>query len=166
MTLQNSPAGQLEPGLSVGELLVALGVLGVGVFFLFGARAITVLPSYARIGPRFFPYIVGSGLLAAGFLLLWQALRAPKPATGETAEDWASISWITAGLVLNVALVDRAGYIPATMLLFILAARGLGSRRYLASAAAGFILALATYLAFTRLLDLRLPPGWLGIIFS
>ncbi|MGH7830472.1 MAG: tripartite tricarboxylate transporter TctB family protein, partial [Candidatus Binatia bacterium] len=68
--------------------------------------------------------------------------------------------------VLNVALVDRAGYIPATMLLFILAARGLGSRRYLASAAAGFILALATYLAFTRLLDLRLPPGWLGIIFS
>jgi putative tricarboxylic transport membrane protein len=145
---------------------MAVGILGLGLFFLFGAWAITVLPSYARIGPRFFPYIVGSGLVGAGLLLLWQAVRAPKHAVPEVPEDWAAVSWITAGLVLNVALMEWAGYILATTILFILAARGLGSRRYLTGALAGFILALTTHLAFTRLLDLRLPAGFLGIVIS
>jgi putative tricarboxylic transport membrane protein len=145
---------------------MAVGVIGLGLFFLFGAWAIAVLPSYARIGPRFFPYIVGSGLLGAGLLLLWQAVRAPKHAVPEVPEDWAAVSRITTGLVLNVALMEWAGYILVTTLLFILAARGLGSRRYVTSALAGFILALTTHLAFTRLLDLRLPAGLLEIVIS
>jgi hypothetical protein len=48
----------------------------------------------------------------------------------------------------------------------MLAARGLGERRYLKSGLAGLVLALVTYLAFTRLLDLHLPVGLPGIVVS
>lgn len=152
---------------------MAIGVLGLGGFFLFGAGAVDGLSTYARIGPRFFPYIVGWGLAATGLLLVWQEIRPQRAdyhmarqAVVQAPEDWAAVSWITAGLVANVALLPWAGYIPATMFLFILSARGLGSRCYLSLTLIALSLALVTYLAFTRLLDLRLPPGWLAIILS
>jgi putative tricarboxylic transport membrane protein len=143
---------------------MALGVFALGLFFFFGAWAITVLPSYARIGPRFFPYIVGAGLVIAGILLLIDAFLGRGPAIGETAENWAAVGWIVTGLALTVGLMEWAGYIPATTVLFLFAARGLGSRSYLAGAFIGLSLSVATYLAFTRLLDLKLPPGWLEFV--
>lgn len=51
-----------------GEAWVALGVVGLGLFFLVGSLNIRVQPSYATIGPRFFPTTVGLGLIACG---LW-----------------------------------------------------------------------------------------------
>jgi putative tricarboxylic transport membrane protein len=149
-----------------GEILVALGVFALGLFYLFGARSITVLPSYARIGPRFFPYIVGAGLVIAGVLLLIDARRGRSSIIRDVRENWRAAGWIAIGLVLNVGLMEWAGYIPATTLLFFFAARGLGSRNYFAGALIGLTLSVVTYLAFTRLLDLKLPPGWLEFALS
>jgi putative tricarboxylic transport membrane protein len=156
-------------GFSFGEVLVAFGVLGMGLFFLVGALNIPVLAGYARIGPRFFPYIVGAGLLVAGLLLLGQAIGVRAAAAQRTivrsSQNWRAVTWIAGGLILNVALMERAGYIISTACLFFFAAGGLGSRRYLVNALAGLLLALGTFLAFTRLLDLHLPPGLLeGLI--
>jgi putative tricarboxylic transport membrane protein len=150
----------------LGETFMALGVFALGLFFFFGAWAIQVLPSYARIGPRFFPYIVGAGLVIAGVLLLIDALRGRGSVIGAVQENWLAVGWIAIGLAINVALMEWAGYIPATTLLFLFAARGLGSRSYLASALIGLSLSVVTYLAFTRLLDLKLPPGWLEFALS
>jgi putative tricarboxylic transport membrane protein len=157
---------------SVGEVLMALGILSTGLFFLLGAMNITALGTYARIGPRFFPYLVGAGLLLAGFLLLWQSagahkisVRGYRAAIAPAPENWVAVSWIAGGLILNVALMESAGYILSTACLFFFAARGLGSRRYFINVLAGLSLAVVTFLAFTRLLDLHLPLGLLeGLI--
>jgi putative tricarboxylic transport membrane protein len=163
MTIQQ-PRSRLW-GFPFGEALMALGVLGLGLFFLLGAVNISVLASYARIGPRFFPYIVGAGLLVAGLLLLGQAIGVRAAAAPRTiappSQNWPAVTWIAGGLILNVALMESAGYILSTACLFFFAARGLGSRRYLINALAGLLLAIGTFLAFTRLLDLHLPPGLL-----
>jgi putative tricarboxylic transport membrane protein len=159
----DGPADTAKPGGPLGEILVAIGVVALGLFFLIGASSIALLPGYARIGPRFFPYLVGCGLVVAGLLLVREAFRPREQPSGQ-ADDWTAIAWIVAGLIASAALMEAAGYIPATTLLFVLAARGLGERRYARSALAGLILALVTYLTFTRLLDLHLPNGLLASV--
>ncbi|MGH7846110.1 MAG: tripartite tricarboxylate transporter TctB family protein [Candidatus Binatia bacterium] len=152
---------------------MASGVFGLGLFFIFEARAIPVLGTYARIGPRLFPYLVGGGLTGAGILLFWQTIGARKAAdTGQqqslshAPKDWAAVAWITAGLIVNVILMERAGYIVSTTCLFIFAARGLGSRRYFTNVLVGFLLAVVAYLSFTRLLELHLPSGLFELFIS
>ncbi|HWP35832.1 MAG TPA: tripartite tricarboxylate transporter TctB family protein, partial [Thermodesulfobacteriota bacterium] len=62
-------------------------------------------------------------------------------------------------LVLDVLLVERAGFVPASSLLFWLTARGFGSRRPFRDAAVALLLSLAVYLGVTRGLTLPLPAG-------
>jgi len=153
-----------------GDLLVALGVVGLGGFFLHGALTLRVLPSYARIGPRFFPILVGAALLACGVLLLVQALRGVRgvPEEAEDTEagaafDWVPVAVIAVTLALHASLVSRLGFVLSSTLLYVGVAFGFGERRLWRSGAVGVVLALVVYLAFTRLLGLRLPAGVLRL---
>lgn len=155
---------------SAGDLLIALGVLGLGAYFLHGATLIRVLPSYARIGPRFFPFAVGLALLACGAVLAVMALRGHRglpeeseDADAEAATDWKALAIILAALILDLILIRRAGFVLASTVLFWGVALGFGDRRPVRSLVVGFVLALGVYLAFTRLLGLTLPAGLLPI---
>lgn len=148
-----------------GELLLALGVLGLAVFLLVGAFQIRVSPGYAHIGPRFFPFLVSAATGACGMVLLIQALRG-RPAQ-EQAEvqrppiNWGAVLLMGTALLVQQLLIERAGFVVASTLLFWGMAQAFGSRRYLRDVVTGFVLALVAYLAFTYLLDLNLPAGWL-----
>src|SRR5690606_8325037 len=138
--------------------------------FLQGALALRVLPSYARIGPRFFPILVGVALLACGGALVVQALRGVRgvPEEAEDAEsgsrtDWLPVLVIAATLVLNALTVRSLGFVLSSPLLDVGVALGFGERRVWRSGPVGLALALLVYLAFTRLLGLRLPAGVLPL---
>ncbi len=153
-----------------GDLLVALGVLALGGFFLQGALALRVLPSYARIGPRFFPILVGVALLVCGVALVVQALRGVRgvPEDAEDIDagaqaDWVPVAVIGATLALHALLVGRLGFVLSTTLLFMGVALGFDERRVWRTAPVGLALSLAVYLAFTKLLGLRLPAGVLPL---
>ncbi len=159
------PAAEPKP-FPWGDLLVALGVLGLGVYFALGAAAIRVLPSYARIGPRFFPYLVAVGLLVCGTLLLVQALRgqAAQPEEAEDVDaaarsDWRAVGVLGLALLLDLLLIRPLGFVLASTILFWGVAFGFGDRHYFRTPLIGLALSSLVYLAFTRLLDLRLPAG-------
>ncbi|MEW6045209.1 MAG: tripartite tricarboxylate transporter TctB family protein [Bacillota bacterium] len=141
--------------------MVGLAAAGLGLFFIAGAYALRVLPGYARISPRFFPVLVGSGLVVAGVLLVRSALRGEAPG-GDAACDWKATGLVAAGLLLHMALIERAGFILSSTLLFGLSAYALGSRRLAANTLVGLIVSAATYLVFTRGLGLSLPAGVVG----
>ncbi len=156
--------------ISGGDLLVALGVLGLGAFFLHGATLIRVLPSYARVGPRFFPFSVAFALLACGGVLTFMALRGQRglPEDSEDADaeadtDWKVLAIIGAALVLDLFLIRPAGFVLSSTLLFWGVAIGFGDRRPVRTIAIGFALSLVVYLAFTKLLGLTLPAGILPL---
>lgn len=160
-----SPAVRLRR-LPWGDLAFALGVLALGGYFAFGAFEIRVLPSYARIGPRFFPLLVALGLLGCGVLLTALALRgvAGRPEEAEDVDadapsDWRAVAWLGAGLLADVLLMRPLGFVLASTALFWLTAIGFGSRAHARTLGIGFALALLVYLAFTQLLDLTLPQG-------
>lgn len=165
-----------EPGrppersrLPLGDLLVALGVLGLGVYFAYGTFGISVAQTYSRIGPRFFPLLVAAGLLVCGALLLLGALRgrAAPPEAGEDVDtrappDYRAVAVIVGALVLYALLLETAGFVLASAALFWGVALAFGSRAWLRDPLIGLVLAFAVFGAFTRLLGLRLPAGVLA----
>lgn len=159
----------------IAEFALAVGVILLGVIVLWETREIRITPMNARIGPRVIPYIVGSGLVVVG---VWLAIelalgRSAQPGGGEDAEDadptlptdWQTIGFIGAALVVYLVLIERAGFIIASSVLFFGAAFGMGSRRWLRDIGVAVILSVAVYLIFTRGLSLRLPKGLVPLEF-
>jgi putative tricarboxylic transport membrane protein len=157
--------GRVHPG----ELLISLGLLALGIFVVWETQSIAETQGYAQIGPRLFPYIVGGGLAICGAVLGWQAIfggwrNVPLDQPGHDAPDWMAFGIISAGIVLHMIVIGYAGFILAGTLLFVLVARGFGSRRPVRDAIIALILATVVYFIFTRGLGLKLPgvPG-LGV---
>ncbi len=151
----------------LAELALAGAVVILGIIVLWETRGIRVTPAYSRVGPRVIPYLVGAGLVVVGLWLAAEVL-AGQTATGagdaEDADptlptDWRCVAGITAALLIYLILLERAGFVIASALLFFGAAFGMGSRRVVRDAAAGILLAIAIYVIFTRGLGLQLPAG-------
>ena len=148
-----------------GRLALSIGIVGLGIFFLVEAAAIRVLPTYARIGPRFFPYLVAAGLIVLGAILAWRAWRgrdSDADAGGDAPADKLNMALVIGGLVLQSLVIEHIGFVLAATITFVLTTLGFGSRRWLLNVAIGFVLAVISYVGFTRGLGLQLPSGILA----
>jgi len=158
------------------ELAVAVAVIVLGLLVLWQTRDIRISPMNAKIGPRVIPYIVGSGLVVVGSWYAIDLLRGSGPvgSVGEDAEDvdveaatnWATVAWIGVSLVAYLVLLERAGFILASCVLYFGAAFGMGSRSVARDAVVAVVLSVAVYLLFTRGLSLRLPEGIVPLVVS
>ncbi|MGH2532477.1 MAG: tripartite tricarboxylate transporter TctB family protein [Thermomicrobiales bacterium] len=154
---------------AIAELLLAVGVVAFGALVVYQTTQIRVVPLYAKVGPRIIPYVVGAGLVALGLWLIGEALsgRTARPSTeSEDVDptlptDWTTVGILAAALAVYLLLIERAGFIIASALLFFGAAFAMGSRRYPRDAAVAILLAAAIFYGFTEGLNLRLPEGWL-----
>jgi putative tricarboxylic transport membrane protein len=150
-----------------GELLISLGLIALGTFVAYETGSIAETQGYAQIGPRLFPYVIGSGLTLCGAVLAWQALsggwrHVPLDQEGHDAPDWSAFAIISAGVVLHMAIIGWAGFIIASTVLFVLVARGFGSRRIARDAIIAIVLATVVFFIFTLGLGLSLPKGPFG----
>ena len=151
----------------LAELALAGAVVILGIIVVWETRGIRVTPAYSKVGPRVIPYLVGTGLIVVGLWLAVEVL-AGRTATGagdaEDADptlptDWRCVGGLAVALLVYLALIERAGFVIASALLFFGSAFAMGSRRIIRDAAAGILLAIAVYEIFTRGLGLRLPGG-------
>jgi putative tricarboxylic transport membrane protein len=113
--------------------------------------------------------VVGAGLAVCGARLAWRALAGgwramPDDEGVHASPDWPAFLLISAGIVVQMAVIGWAGFILAGVALFALVARGFGSTRTLRDVVIGAVLVTAAYLVFTRLLALSLPAGWLPFL--
>lgn len=170
------PAAPLSPttgrrGVSVPDLLVALGVTGLGAALLIGSLQIP-FGINAVVGPRVFPLIVSVGLSALGVLLTVNALRGGRaePTAEEDTDPGAPVHLEAAGIVLGgfllgTLLLPTLGFVLGTAIMYFSVALAFGERRWLLMLGVSLVVALVTYEVFTRGLGLSLPPGVLkGII--
>ena len=150
-------------GAARAEVALSAGILALGL----GAAGVTAtLPSeggYAGIGPNFMPGLVSAGLVVLGAWLLYEALRGGwrSAAAHEGRFRQSPFLWVSAGLFAHMALIGWAGFVVAGVALFVLVARGFGSRRFLRDLLVGVALAAAVYLFFTQVLNVNLPAGWM-----
>lgn len=158
-------------GVSLPDLLVALGILLLGAGLLYGTSQIP-FGINAVVGPRVFPLIVSIGTLLFGALLLVGALRGDRaePGAEEDTDPDAPVSLanpaiILGGFLLGTLVLQPLGFVLGTAIMYFSVAYAFGERRYGLMAFVALVVALVTYLLFTRGLDLNLPAGILrGIL--
>jgi putative tricarboxylic transport membrane protein len=144
--------------LRVGEAALGGGVLILGIFIAFETTR-GLGPTSAVVGPALFPYLIAAGLVIVGVSLLREAFTGHIAHEGGFELDWIAVALVSAGLLIQIFLLETLGWIPATALLFIAVARALGSRRLLTDAVLGVALTAASFVVFNYGLGLNLPGG-------
>lgn len=160
------------------QMLVGVAALAAAGVLAFGASNIPSEAGYAGVGPNFLPWLVTLALLACGGWLLFEAATGGFRELEEPAADergfWPGFVWVSAGLLLNAALIERLGFILSCALCFMLAVRGFKSaegrrerslRSFVTDLLVGLAIAAPVYWMFTQGLAINLPgltsTGWL-----
>jgi putative tricarboxylic transport membrane protein len=140
---------------------LAASAVIVGLLLLAGVRGIAPGAGYDRIGPRFFPIAIGTGMILLGAVLAIAARprRPPVESREPTSLNWVPFGYFALAFGLFIVLLDRAGFAIAAALQFWLVARAFRSRRPARDFVIAVALSLIVYVAFSRGLGLPLPAG-------
>ncbi|MEK8050608.1 tripartite tricarboxylate transporter TctB family protein [Ideonella sp. DXS22W] len=181
------------------QLAVGAGVLALAGLLAAGASQIGGDAGYGGVGPSFLAWAVSALLGGCGLLLLREALSGgfrgmPVDEDGEAgggadaadatdaadAADavdgayWPGFAWVSAGILLNAALITRLGFILSCALCFAFAVRGFkgsqgrgthGVAAWLRDGLIGMAIAAPVYWMFSKGLAISLPgltsTGWI-----
>ncbi|MGY0197580.1 tripartite tricarboxylate transporter TctB family protein [Leptothrix sp. BB-4] len=162
----------------VAQTGVGAGVVVIALAYGAGALGMPSEAGYGGVGPNFLPLVVSGLLLVCGLLLVVHArvggFREFDGPEGDERGHWIGFAWVSAGILLNAALITRIGFVLACALCFLLAARGFqvargdrldGLRSWLRDGLTGIAIAAPVYWLFGKLLAIQLPGlglgGWL-----
>jgi hypothetical protein len=133
------------------------------LFIVLGGLAVALARDYPfgttmRMGPGYFPTVLGGILLLFGIYVLARGLRSGDKVKGEWG--WKPLALVALSIVLFGLLLDRVGMIPATVVTLIVAAAAGREFRWkevilLAAAMTAFSVAVFSY-------GLKLPYPLLG----
>ena len=183
-TTPDSSSSGTEPGVANNlqatrmQTVVAVGVLLTAAALALGAIDIPSNAGYSGVGPNFLPWLVAGVLALCGGVLLWEArsggFRAMEEPNGAARADKPAFVWVSAGLLLNAALITTVGFILSCTLCYVLAVQGLrraagqdagSSRTWAVDGVTGVMISAPVYWTFTQFLAINLPgltqTGWL-----
>jgi putative tricarboxylic transport membrane protein len=160
------------------QAALAVGVLALAGALAVGAADIPSDAGYAGVGPNFLPWLVSAVLAACGLAMLWEVrsggFRGMLPPESDAPMFVPGFVWLSAGMLLNAALLTTIGFILSCTLCYAFAVRGLRNaeggrdnspRRWLIDAFTGAAIAAPVFWLFTKLLAINLPgltsSGWL-----
>ena len=137
----------------------------IGAYTVYDATTLNV--GFADpVGPRAFPYVVGSVLVGLAVLLAVATARGDKPEAEEGEDvdlthpsDWTTVAKLVATLVLTIATVDTLGWAISGAFLFVGSAWALGSRTLIRDIIVGFVMSVGSWYVFYVGLDIPLTPG-------
>src|SRR5687767_16035077 len=110
------------------QFAVAVGVIAVGGLLLALVPTIEAATGYAGVGARFFPALIGMGLVLLGLGLafgIWRhgLVGIDEREAAATPTDWPAFAWTSAALLAAGLAIEAAGFILACTVLFVCAAR-------------------------------------------
>lgn len=176
MTAQTAESSALPnessaPARDLAQLGLAGALALLGAYTVYDATTLDV--GFADpVGPRVFPYVVGTGMLVVAALLAVLALRGslPEAEGGEDVDltqraDWATVANLVAILLVTIATVNLLGWAISGAILFAGGCWALGSRTLVRDVIVGVVLAVVSWYAFYVGLGIPLTPGLLdGIL--
>jgi len=161
------------------QTLVGAGVLLTGLALAFGAIGISSEAGYGGVGPNFLPWLVSGVLTLCGAWILWEArtggFRELDAPSGAEHAYWPGFVWVSAGLLLNAALITMLGFILSCTLCYVLAVQGLRRasgqpsanqpRTWAIDLLTGALISAPVFWMFTKFLAINLPglttTGWI-----
>lgn len=173
------PEAGAPPAAPWPQTAVGIGVLLTGAALAFGAIGISSEAGYGGVGPNFLPWLVSIVLMVCGAWITWEArsggFRELEAPSGGDRAYWPGFVWVSAGLLLNAALITTLGFILSCTLCYVLAVQGLrrasgqagvnSPRTFAIDFVTGALIAAPVFWMFTQFLAISLPgltsTGWL-----
>jgi putative tricarboxylic transport membrane protein len=153
-----------------GELAFAGSLLILGLVVLYDTSKMLVPPGSGTVGPQVFPYLVSGFVIFISLGLFIQIFRGnlgvPEGTEfGEVVEktDFKSLAMVAGSMLTYPLLIERAGFIIATSVVFFGVAFAYGAKNLLKNLAISLIFSLIVYFAFSKGLNVSLPAGVLGV---
>ena len=153
-----------------GELAFAGSLLILGLVVLYDTSKMLVPPGSGTVGPQVFPYLVSGFVIFISLGLFIQIFRGnlgiPEGTEfGEVVEktDFKSLAMVAGSMLTYPLLIERAGFIIATSVVFFGVAFAYGAKNLLKNLAISLIFSLIVYFSFSKGLNVNLPAGILGI---
>ena len=153
-----------------GELAFAGSLLILGLVVLYDTSKMLVPPGSGTVGPQVFPYLVSGFVIFISLGLFVQIFRGnlgvPEGTEfGEVVEktDFKSLAMVAGSMLTYPLLIERAGFIIATSVVFFGVAFAYGAKNLLKNLAISIIFSLIVYFAFSKGLNVSLPAGILGV---
>jgi putative tricarboxylic transport membrane protein len=129
-----------------------------------------VPPGSGTVGPQIFPYVVSGFVIFISLGLFFQIFRGnlgiPEGTEfGEVVEktDFKSLAMVAGSMLTYPLLIERAGFIIATIVAFFGVAFAYGAKNLLKNLLISIIFSLIVYFSFSKGLNVGLPAGILGI---
>lgn len=141
------------------RLVFLLVVLGGAVFYTYIAFVdLSFMTRTGRLGPGFFPRIVGATMVGFAIWALVDALREGSPADPENS-SWGDVAVLIV-LALGYAVLLRLfGGFPATVLYLGTALYFVNRGKHRQNAILAIAIPGVVYLLFDRVLNANMPPA-------
>lgn len=153
-----------------GELAFAGSLLILGLVVLYDTSKMLVPPGSGTVGPQIFPYLVSGFIVLISLGLFLQVFRGnlgvPEGTEfGEVVEktDLKSLAMVAGSMLTYPLLIERAGFIIATSVVFFGVAFAYGAKNLLKNLIISIVFSLIVYFTFSKGLNVGLPAGILGI---
>ena len=153
-----------------GELAFAGSLLILGLVVLYDTSKMLVPPGSGTVGPQIFPYLVSGFVILISLGLFLQIFRGnlgvPEGTEfGEVVEktDFKSLAMVAGSMLTYPLLIERAGFIIASSVVFFGVAFAYGAKNLPKNLAISIIFSLIVYFAFSKGLNVSLPAGVLGV---
>ena len=153
-----------------GELAFAGSLLILGLVVLYDTSKMLVPPGSGTVGPQVFPYLVSGFVIFISLGLFFQIFRGnlgvPEGTEfGEVVEktDFKSLAMVAGSMLTYPLLIERAGFIIATSVVFFGVAFAYGAKNLLKNLVISIIFSLIVYFSFSKGLNVGLPAGILGV---
>jgi putative tricarboxylic transport membrane protein len=153
-----------------GELAFAGSLLILGLVVLYDTSKMLVPPGSGTVGPQIFPYVVSGFVIFISLGLFIQIFRGnlgvPEGTEfGEVVEetDFKSLAMVAGSMLTYPLLIERAGFIIATSVVFFGVAFAYGAKNLLKNLVISIIFSLIVYFSFSKGLNVGLPAGILGV---
>jgi Tripartite tricarboxylate transporter TctB family len=129
---------------------------GIGLLFMVLSRQYT-LGTAAKMGPGYFPTMLGGILVVLGLLIALPALRAKGEATEISKVGWREIVLVLLGVILFAALLPKMGMVVALIVLLVVAALASHEFKFRDTIISIIVLSLLSYGVFVKGLELQFP---------
>ena len=132
------------------------------MFIIFGALFAIVAQNYdlgtaQRMGPAFFPTILGGLLVVLGIVILLKGFGHSEKDHAVEKFHFPPIAWVLGSVIVFGATLTKLGFVVSMAILVVLSSMGSHEMKWKEVIALGVGMAILTYLVFIVGLKLTIP---------
>ena len=154
----------------MADRIVLICTIVLAAVYFYATSQIPSLRTGDPLGPKAFPYLLCVGLLLGAAVLLGEVMRAqkmqqdPDGGSEETQNrgDLLVVGAVVLWTVIYFGVFEMLGYMIATAIYLFILMVFFNRSKWLANALTAVLFSLGSYLLFSHLLGVSLPPGLLN----